>query len=31
MQVNPYYDYVNVIDSNKELDPASMVTTPEGS
>ena len=29
--MNPYYDYVNVIDSNKELDPASMVTTPEGS
>ena len=29
--MNPYYDYINVIDSNKELDPASMVTTPEGS
>lgn len=30
-QANPYYDYEDVIDSDEELDLASMVTTSEGS
>ena len=31
MQVNAYYDYHDVIDSDEELDLASMVTTAERS
>jgi hypothetical protein len=31
MQVNAYYNYEDVIDSDEELDLTSMVTTSEGS
>jgi serine/threonine-protein phosphatase 5 len=30
MQVNAYYNYEDVIDSDEELDLTSMVTTSEG-